>query len=329
MKSIITIGDCNGIGLEVLFKALFHFHSNVLSSNQYFTLCGNTETIIEYAQKMGYNVEIHDANVILNNTLELHILEIGNYSPIKFGTMTESAAELAVNSLETAIQRTISRDYDAIITLPISKVALNRIGWKFPGQTEMLADYCNVPNPMMILAGDSLRVALATIHLPILKVPFAISQLIISERIEKISISLQKDFAVTTPKIAVLGLNPHAGEEGSIGLEEIDSINPAIKECRTKGIDVYGAFPADGFFAHGDYKNYDAILAMYHDQGLIPLKLLVRGGGVNITVGLPIVRTSPDHGTAYAIAGKGIADANSTIEAIRTAIIIANNRIIS
>lgn len=326
MKSIITIGDCNGIGIEVLFKALLHIHNESLSPNNHVTLCGNTKTITEYAQKISYSIATHKSGIIINNTLKLEILESGNYSPVEFGSITKTAANLAISSLETAIEKTISGEFDAIITMPIAKIALSRVGWQFPGQTEMLATLCNISNPMMMLASDSIRVALATIHIPLQKVSSLITQSIIVERIEKIYESLQKDFAIISPKIAVLGLNPHAGENGNIGFEEINSINPAIKDCVKKGIDVQGAFPADGFFAHGEYKNYDAILAMYHDQGLIPLKLLARGGGVNITLGLPIVRTSPDHGTAYSIAGKGIADAKSTIEAIMTAETIVNNR---
>ncbi len=326
MKIIITIGDCNGIGLEVLFKALFSILSEGILPNIQFVLCGNSRTIVEYAQKMGYEVTEYTSSITLNHTLKLSIHETGEYSPVEFGAITETAAQLAVLSLETAIQLTIKGDYDAIVTLPIAKIALSRVGWHFPGQTEMLATRCNVTNPMMILASGSVRVALATIHIPIKDVSAAISQSVIMERIQKIHSALQRDFAIISPKIAVLGLNPHAGEKGRIGTEESSAINPAIDECKKLDINIQGAFPADGFFAHGEYKNYDAILAMYHDQGLIPLKLLATGGGVNITAGLPIVRTSPDHGTAYSIAGKGIADDKSTVEAIMSAVTIANNR---
>lgn len=326
MKIIITIGDCNGIGLEVLFKALFNILNAGILPNIQFVLCGNSRTIVEYAQKTGYEVTEHTSSITLNNSLKLSILETGDYSPVEFGAVTETAAQLAVRSLETAIQLSINRDYDAIVTLPIAKIALSRVGWEFPGQTEMLAVRCNVSKPMMILSSDTVRVALATIHIPIKDVSAAISQSVITERIQKVYDSMQKDFAIISPRIAVLGLNPHAGEEGNIGIEEHLAINPAISECCKMGINVHGAFAADGFFAHGEYKNYDAILAMYHDQGLIPLKLLAKGGGVNITAGLPVVRTSPDHGTAYSIAGKGIADEKSTVEAIMSAVLIANNR---
>jgi 4-hydroxythreonine-4-phosphate dehydrogenase len=326
MKSIVTVGDCNGIGLEVLFKALLYIHNNSLLPECHSYLCGNIETICEYAQKMGYEIALQNSTITFNNTIDIPIVETGEYSPVEFGKITEAAAQLAIQSLEKAIQCTIGEEYDAIITMPIAKIALSRVGWQFPGQTEMLAARCNSINPMMILASQNTRVALATIHIPIKEVPIAISQSSIIERIHKLYHTLQKDFAIPFPKIAVLGLNPHAGEEGNIGHEEQESILPAITDCCKSGITVDGAFPADGFFAHAEYKNYDAILAMYHDQGLIPLKLLAHGGGVNITAGLPIIRTSPDHGTAYSISGKGIADPTSTIEAILTAHTIANNR---
>lgn len=326
MKSIITVGDCNGIGMEVLFKALWNIQTQSLLPNHTFSLCGNSATIIEYAQKMGYEVSLQRASIVLNKILEIPILEIEEYSPVQFGEITDSSARLAILSLETAIQSTINREFDAIVTMPISKIALSQVGWQYPGQTEMLADRCYAEKPMMILATNSIRVALVTIHTPIKDVAGLISKSSIIERIHKINTTLKNDYAISSPRIAVLGLNPHAGENGNIGSEEITSINPAIIECTESGVDVHGAFPADGFFAHGEYKNYDAILAMYHDQGLIPLKLLANGGGVNVTAGLPIVRTSPDHGTAYSIAGKGIAGEQSTMDAIMMAIDIANNR---
>ncbi len=324
MKLICTIGDCNGIGLEVLFKALEEY---TLLTEQVIsiTLCGNSRTIIEYATQLG--VEVYCRNLTLSvGSTTVSILECNTYSEVLFGAATTSAAHLAVESLEMAIKHTISGEYDAIVTLPISKGSLKQIGWNFPGQTEMLAARCNAPNPMMILCSDSIRVALTTIHTPIQNVPGKITQAHILERIAVFNASLKLDYMLASPSIAVLGLNPHAGEQGEIGLEEIESINPAIQHSIHNGINVKGAFPADGFFAHGEYKSYDGILAMYHDQGLIPLKLLATDGGVNFTAGLNIVRTSPDHGTAYSIAGKGIADAKSTLSAILLANCIANNR---
>lgn len=324
MKLICTIGDCNGIGLEVFFKAL---KEEPLSSSQdiSITLCGNSRTIVDYAAQLGVEVCRSNSTLTVESTT-ISIMECDTYSEVLFGAATISAAQLAVESLEMAIRLTISGDFDALVTLPISKVALKQIGWNFPGQTEMLAARCHSPNPMMILCSDTIRVALATIHTPLQNVPQNITQDHIRERIAALNNSLKLDYSFASPSIAVLGLNPHAGEQGEIGIEEIESINPAIQASIHNGINANGAFAADGFFAHGEYKSYDGILAMYHDQGLIPLKLLATDGGVNFTAGLPIVRTSPDHGTAYGIAGKGIADAKSTLSAILLANRIANNR---
>jgi 4-hydroxythreonine-4-phosphate dehydrogenase len=171
----------------------------------------------------------------------------------------------------------------------------------------------------MILCDESIRVALVTIHVPLLRVPSLIDKKRVLDHIKLFNQSLKRDFGFTSPKLAVLGLNPHAGESGNIGREELEEIIPAIEVAKFNGLSVSGPFPADGFFAHGDYKNFDGILAMYHDQGLIPLKLLARGAGVNFTAGLPIVRTSPDHGTGFSIAGKNLADEMSVMNAIRLA----------
>ncbi len=324
MKLNCTIGECNGIGLQVFFKAL---KEEPLSSSQdiSITLCGNSRTIVDYAAQLGVEVCRSNSTLTVGSTT-ISILECDTYSAVLFGAATISAAQLAVESLEMAIRLTISGEFDALVTLPISKVALKQIGWNFPGQTEMLATRCHSPNPMMILCSDTIRVALATIHTPLQNVPQNITQDHIRERIAALNNSLKLDYSFASPSIAVLGLNPHAGEQGEIGIEEIESINPAIQASIHNGINANGAFAADGFFAHGEYKSYDGILAMYHDQGLIPLKLLATDGGVNFTAGLPIVRTSPDHGTAYGIAGKGIADAKSTLSAILLANRIANNR---
>ena len=292
MKLICTIGDCNGIGLEVFFKAL---KEEPLSSSQdiSITLCGNSRTIVDYAAQLGVEVCRSNSTLTVGST-PISILECETYSEVIFGAATISAAQLAVESLEMAIRLTISGEFDALVTLPISKVALKQIGWNFPGQTEMLAARCHSPNPMMILCSDTIRVALATIHTPLQNVPQNITQDHIRERIAALNNSLKLDYSFASPSIAVLGLNPHAGEQGEIGIEEIESINPAIQASIHNGINANGAFPADGFFAHGEYKSYDGILAMYHDQGLIPLKLLATDGGVNFTAGLPIVRTSPE-----------------------------------
>lgn len=324
MNILCTIGDCNGIGLEVFFKALRGL-SSIAHREISVTLCGNSRTIADYALKLGEEIHIHHDSITIGSST-VPILECESYAAVRLGESTASAARLAIESLEKGITHTLSGEYDAIVTLPISKVNLKQVGWNFPGQTEMLASRCHASHPMMILCSDTVRVALATIHIPLKNVPGEINQHLVYERITSFHESLARDYALPKPSIAVLGLNPHAGEQGEIGQEEIEAIHPAISEAQHCGINAQGTFPADGFFAHGEYKAYDGILAMYHDQGLIPLKLLATDGGVNMTAGLPIVRTSPDHGTAYSIAGKGIADAKSTLSAILLADRIANNR---
>jgi 4-hydroxythreonine-4-phosphate dehydrogenase len=210
--------------------------------------------------------------------------------------------------------------------MPVAKSSLYLAGWKYPGHTEMLADYCQSQEHLMILMTDRVRVALATIHIPLSRINQILSSELIISKTITLHECLKTDFGIDSPAIAVLGLNPHAGEDGALGEEENKIILPAIKKLNVSGIRAEGPFPADGFFAHGAYRNYDAILAMYHDQGLIPLKMLAAGGGVNFTAGLPIVRTSPDHGTAYSIAGKNEANSQSSYDAIISAIEIVKRR---
>ena len=213
-----------------------------------------------------------------------------------------------------------------MVTAPTSKEALHLAGYSFPGQTEMVTLFSGSQKVIMMLVSPSLRVGLVTVHAPLKDVPGLISKEKIVEKINLMLASLQRDFAVKKPALAMLGLNPHAGEAGHIGSEELSVLQPALDAARTNGARIDGPFPADAFFGTQAYKRYDGVLAMYHDQGLIPLKLLSFGKAVNVSCGLSIVRTSPDHGTAYDIAGKGKADASSMVEAVRTAVAIAKNR---
>ena len=230
----------------------------------------------------------------------------------------------------------------ALVTCPIAKSVLYATGFKFPGHTEYLADLCKdaegtVPHPVMMLTAPDaanaceLRVVLATIHLPLAEVPAALSAALLIQLAQITHDALIRDFGIDAPRLAMAGLNPHAGEDGTIGREEIDILRPAIAGLQNESrlpseIDISGPFPADTLFHEEARRGYDAVLCMYHDQGLIPLKTLDFWGGVNITLGLPIVRTSPDHGTGFAIAGKGVARADSLINAIRAANRIAANR---
>ena len=271
------------------------------------------------------------AGPLINNTVVSgnHVITIHPctmYSPITYGIATKESAKLAIESLEISIHQVFHKNADALITLPISKASLRQYDWDFPGQTEMLSAYTNQAKPLMILFAKQFRVALATIHVPLQKVSSMISKDSLVQTINILHNSLCEDWQIEQPTIAVLGLNPHAGEQGDIGDEELISIIPAIDQCKSLNINIDGPFSADAFFAQKKYQQYDAVLAMYHDQGLIPLKMISGYSGVNATVGLPIIRMSPDHGTAYDIAGKNIAHFESTKQAILSAIEFAVNR---
>ncbi len=324
MKLVVSIGDPNGIGIEIFIKALQELSDEYLNKIDFY-LAGNLTTISDYIFKMGYRLKFDKEGFYIKNKY-VRIIEVAEFSPIEFGNITLSAGKLSASAVEYSLQETISKKYDAMLTLPVSKESLYKAGWKYPGHTEMLAAGCKVKNPLMILCTRKMRVALATVHIPISKVPESLSIDSITELATIFNSSLKHDYGIEKPKIALLGLNPHSGENGNMGREEIDIIEPAIKKLNQNNILAEGAFPSDGFFAHGAYENYDGILAMYHDQGLIPLKMSAQGAGVNVTAGLPIVRTSPDHGTAFAIAGKNIADHRSTLEAIEMAYDFVQNR---
>jgi len=311
----ITVGDMSGIGLEVLYGAL---KSNCASEYEVY-LYANPQSVAYY-----YNSLFGSGNWSLPDNVR--IVSYGEYVEAQFGKPNNEIAISAILSLEKAANDALKDDIDAIVTLPIAKKVLQQVGWNFPGQTEFFAQTVQSSSYLMILCTNKVRVALASIHVPLHSVSDLISKEKIEYTITLFAQSLKKDYGVPNPSIAVLGLNPHAGEGGSIGMEEIESIMPAIENTRRQGIEAAGCFPADGFFAHGEYKRYDGIIAMYHDQGLIPLKMLAQGGGVNVTAGLPIVRTSPDHGTAYGIAGKNMADSRSMAEAINMAAEIVKNR---
>lgn len=321
MKIIITSGDTNGIGIETFFKGF----SAVEQNNNEFAICTNIDSLEEYAKKANLNINIQGTKATyMNRTVD--IIPLNYYTEVQFSKITETSGKHSAESIEKALHLTLTGEYDAMVTLPISKEAVHIAGWQYPGHTEMLADKCSVNNPLMILFKDRIRVAIVTIHIPLIEVSKSLSKQLIQQKIIDLNSSLKNDFGVETPKIAVLGLNPHAGENGDIGNEELQFMNESVDELFRDGLNVSGPFPADGYFAHGAYLAFDATLAMYHDQGLIPMKMLARGGGVNYTGCLPIVRTSPDHGTALTIAGKGQANPQSTIDSINAAIEIAKFR---
>lgn len=282
----------------------------------------------------------------LANELNAHIDKIGRNDNIVnnniiqngFGKISQYAGTFAYHSIIEATELVISKQFDALVTLPVSKEAIHINEKNFIGHTETIANLCKRKNGLMILFADnlqicntsshskSIRMALATTHIPIHSISKRITSKKLRLLIKKFNDSLKYDFGVEFPSIAVLGLNPHSSDNSMFGNEEAKIILPAIEIMKRKGINVVGAFAADGFFANRTYLNFDGVIAMYHDQGLIPLKMLANGGGVNFTADLQIVRTSPAHGTAFEIAGKGIANPQSMFDAINAAIAISQNR---
>ena len=342
MNIVCTIGDVNGIGLEVLLKALknnenwFDFHC--------FSVMGNA-IILKYVIEKHYSnlasICENSNDILLKSGRKIKIIEIKNTNvlhigkeirekklDLDIGKVSKEAGIISKHSIIEATKLTISKEFDALITLPICKEAIHLSDKFFVGHTELITQLCGKKSSIMVLFTENLRVALATIHTPLFKVSRQITAKRLRALIKNFRSVLKKDFAISSPKIAMLGLNPHSSDNGMFGTEESKIINPTIKIMQKKGINVEGAFSTDGFFASKNYLNYDGVIAMYHDQGLIPLKMLSAGCGVNFTANLPIVRTSPDHGTAFEIAGKNIANERSIAEAVNSAICIDRNRVL-
>lgn len=316
VKVGITLGDVNGIGPEVIMKALsdnrmlvdcipviygstkaFSIHKKVARVNDF-----NYQTVksAEEAKRKKINI----VNVIEG---ELNV---------ELGQPTESSGTYAIQSLDAATKDLAAGKVDVLVTAPISKDAMSKAGFKFPGHTEYLADMAGEEEALMFMISSNLRVGLVTSHIAIKDVPGQISIDLVLRKLRAMNQSLMKDFGIQRPKIAVFGLNPHAGENGKMGEEEQSIIGPAIQKAKNENILAYGPFPADGFFGSPSRNNYDGILAMYHDQGLAAFKAISFDEGVNYTAGIPVVRTSPDHGTAFDIVGKGLASGESMRQAI-------------
>ncbi len=335
MKPIIaiTMGDFNGIGPEVALKAA---NSPDVRRIAIPLLVGSVDVFEYYAKLYRMKISIREIdpecfgakNFPKNYSDDIPLIAVRKFMKpkIKPGVISSEPGRLAVESIITAAVLNLKYGVDGIVTAPISKAAVNLDRINFHGQTELLAALYKIERFAMILTCSDFKIALATIHIPLNQVSNTITKKLIVEKTSILNHSMKKDFGIKKPKIAVLGLNPHSGEDGLLGKEDKLTILPAIKLSNRDGINVSGPFPADGFFGIGAYKNFDAILTMYHDQGLIPLKLLGFEKGVNFTAGLPVVRTSPDHGTAYDIAGKGTANPSSIIEAVRLAVKIIKNR---
>ncbi len=326
-KIAITIGDFNGVGPEIILKSITH---PSIKKEIQTVLVGSLDLFEHYAHlfKIGVNFSKVENQKIKfeNGTVPVIDVQKVTVKQLQIGLHAPDAGVCAGSAIEKAIKLCLEKDVDAMVTAPVSKESLHFAGYNFPGQTEMLAMLTRSERVTMMLLTKTMRVALATVHVPIRKVSENIFLDRLVEKLETINGSLKNDLGISSPSIAVLGLNPHAGENGVIGMEEKEVIIPAIKKAAEKGISATGPFSADGFFASGAHKNCDAILAMYHDQGLIPLKMSGFDEGVNFSAGLKIIRTSPDHGTAFDIAGKGIANPGSMVSAIQLASSIAQRR---
>ncbi len=327
IKVGITHGDINGIGYEIMLKAF--------GDNRVTELCTpivyGSVKIASYYRKAMSLPEFKFFQIDTPDEAREDQINIINVVPedtkLDPGLPTDTAGHAALAALKRAAADMREGKIDVLVTAPINKHTIHGEDFKFPGHTEYLeAELGDGKKAMMIMCSESLRVALVTIHDAIADVPSKITNDAIVERLVTFNRSLVEDFGIHGPRIAVLSLNPHGGDNGVIGTEDNDVIAPAIAEANKKQVLAFGPYPADGLFGSGGYKKFDGILAMYHDQGLIPFKLLAAEHGVNFTAGLPIVRTSPDHGTAYDITGQGVADEQSFRDAIYAAIDIYRNR---
>lgn len=323
----VTHGDINGISYEILLKT---FSDNRLLELFSPVIYGSAKAAAYHrkvinCKPLSFNIINHPKEAkggcinFINVIPEEVKIDLGQTSP-EVGKAAFTALDRATNDL-------LNNNIDVLVTLPINKDSIQNEQFNFPGHTEFLQSRAESDEKaLMILATETLRVALVTSHIPITEVPNSISQKAIIAKIKALDYSLKRDFNIENPRIAVLGLNPHSGENGLLGKEETDIIAPAINDCLSNTILCAGPFAADGFFGTERYKDFDGVLAMYHDQGLIPFKTIAMENGVNFTAGLPFVRTSPDHGTAYDIAGKNQASEESFRQAIYMAMDIFRNR---
>jgi len=319
----ISSGDYNGIGPEVILKCL----NKRKSQNDTIVILSSPRVIDFYSEVLDIPLPRQNIRAIEEvQSGKVNVLECYDDVDIVPGKLSQKAGKCAMQAVEKGIELCNAGLADALVTAPISKEAVNLAGYHIPGHTEFLAEHTNTDDFMMMLVNDNLRVGLASVHIPIADVPQNITQDSIVRYLRIMNDSLQRDFNIARPRIAVFGLNPHAGDGGIIGKEEQDIISPAIQKAQDLSINASGPHAADGFFGNKKYENCDGILAMYHDQGLVPFKTLSFGAGVNFTAGLPIVRTSPDHGTAFDIAGKGKANPSSFEQAFSLARQLTANR---
>ncbi|KTD39083.1 4-hydroxythreonine-4-phosphate dehydrogenase [Legionella nautarum] len=318
---LVSSGEPAGIGPDLcLSLAACEFPLVVL---------GDRNLLAQRAKDLNKELSFIDYQANSPVSLEpnhLTILSIPCKAPVLTGKLNPLNAPYVIDMLTLAVDKCLQGEFAALITAPVHKAVINQAGIPFTGHTEFLAKQCKVETVVMMLACEAMKVALVTTHLPLRDVPKAITGSVICQVIEQVHASLQREFAIANPIIYVAGLNPHAGESGYLGREEIEIIDPALTLLKKKGINVQGSFPADTLFTPQNLKQADVFVAMYHDQGLAVLKYAGFGSAVNVTLGLPIIRTSVDHGTALELAGTGLADSNSLLAAVNMAYSMAKTR---
>lgn len=318
---LVSSGEPAGIGPDICL-ALAKFALPVV-------IMADKEMLAERASMLKLDIELRDYNPVEPYQLRQNLLTVYHIScdrPVVVGKTDPGNSHYLTNMLATAAEACLCEEFSALVTAPVHKAVINEAGIPFTGHTEFLAQYCQAETVVMMLACEAMRVALVTTHLPLSSVPSAITSPLVTNVICQLNRALQEDFGITFPRIYVSGLNPHAGEGGYLGREEIDTIVPALEQMRKQGINALGPFPADTMFLPGNVREADAFVTMYHDQGLPVLKTAGFGHAVNITLGLPIIRTSVDHGTALELAGTGRAEADSLLAAVNTAMSMARMR---
>lgn len=322
----ITIGDINGIGPEIIIKA---FRNSEMLVNCTPIIYGSTKVIAFHKKAINDELMVYQGVKDASEAQDKKVNIVNCWqepADVTLGKANETGGKYAFLSLEAATQDLASGKIDVLVTAPISKDTIHMAGFKFPGHTEYLAHLSGQEEALMMMVSGDLRVALVTSHIALKEVSKEVTEERVLSKILQLEKSLRKDFGIIRPKIAVLGLNPHAGEKGAMGEEESTVISPAISKAYNQDILAFGPYPADGFFGSRQYRNFDGVLAMYHDQGLTGFKSLAFDDGVNYTAGLPIVRTSPDHGTAFDIAGQDKANEQSIRSAVYLAMDIYRNR---
>lgn len=324
----ISAGDLNGIGMEIIIKTLDHPGLMELCTPVVFASAKVASYHRNAIDRKDFNFnivssidQIHPDRPNLVNAWEEEV-------PLELGQESETAGKYALKSLNAACQAMEQGSAQALVTAPIHKKTIQSEDFQFTGHTDYLEARFRA-KAIMMMVSEEMRMALATVHIPLQKVPELVSEKLLSDKIQILHDTLRRDFQIPKPRLAVLALNPHAGDMGVIGREDQETVAPTIEKAFDKGRQVFGPYPADSFFGAGKHRQFDGVLAMYHDQGLIPFKSLSFGRGVNYSAGLPIVRTSPDHGTAFEIAGKGLADPSSFREAVYLAIDLIRNRSIT